>query len=49
MRYFKGKLFKKDIISVTAGYFCRSFLSYRNVAEILNGQRVSVHSTTIMR
>ncbi|PFY40177.1 IS6 family transposase, partial [Bacillus toyonensis] len=29
MEYFKGKQFKKDIISVAVGYCCRFSLSYR--------------------
>ncbi|PFE53677.1 IS6 family transposase, partial [Bacillus cereus] len=36
MRYFKGKLFKRDIILVAVGYYCRFSLSYRDVTEILN-------------
>jgi putative transposase len=35
MRYFKGKQFKKDIILVAVGYYCRFSLSYRDVSEIL--------------
>ena len=31
MGYFKGKQFKKDIISVAGGYYCRFSLSYRDV------------------
>jgi len=49
MRYFKGKQFKKDIILVAVGYYCRFSLSYRDVSEILKERGVSVHSTTIMR
>ncbi|PEP55270.1 IS6 family transposase [Bacillus pseudomycoides] len=49
MRYFKGKQFKKDIILVAVGYYCRFSLSYRNVSEILKERGVSVHPTTIMR
>ncbi|MHA2890495.1 IS6 family transposase [Bacillus cereus] len=49
MRYFKGKPFKKDIILVAFGYYCRFSLSYRDVSEILNERGVSVHPTTIMR
>ncbi|WP_146737760.1 IS6 family transposase [Bacillus tropicus] len=49
MRYFKGKQFKKDIILVAVGYYCRFSLSYRDVSEILNERGVSVHPTTIMR
>ncbi|MGG0454656.1 IS6 family transposase [Bacillus mycoides] len=49
MRYFKGKQFKKDIILVAIGYYCRFSLSYRDVSEILQERGVSVHPTTIMR
>jgi putative transposase len=49
MRYFKGKQFKKDIILVAVGYYCRFSLSYRDVSEILNERGVSIHPTTIMR
>lgn len=31
MGYFKGKQFKKDIILVAAGYYCRFSLSYRDM------------------
>ncbi|WP_257141427.1 IS6 family transposase [Bacillus wiedmannii] len=49
MRYFKGKQFKKDIILVAVGYYCRFSLSYRDVTEILKERGISVHPTTIMR
>ncbi|RAN82419.1 IS6 family transposase [Bacillus sp. SRB_331] len=49
MRYFKGKQFKKDIILVAVGYYCRFSLSYRDVSEILQERGISVHPTTIMR
>lgn len=49
MRYFKGKQFKKDIILVAVGYYCRFSLRYRDVSEILKERGVSVHPTTIMR
>ncbi|HDR3494096.1 IS6 family transposase [Bacillus wiedmannii] len=49
MRYFKGKQFKKDIILVAVGYYCRFSLCYRDVSEILKERGVSVHPTTIMR
>ncbi|OPD56703.1 hypothetical protein BVG01_22975 [Bacillus anthracis] len=49
MRYFKGKQFKKDIILVAVGYYCRFSLSYRDVYEILKERGISVHPTTIMR
>ncbi|QPW51645.1 IS6 family transposase (plasmid) [Bacillus thuringiensis] len=49
MRYFKGKQFKKDIILVAVGYYCRFSLSYRDVSEILKERGVSIHPTTIMR
>ncbi|MFS8354921.1 IS6 family transposase, partial [Bacillus nitratireducens] len=29
MRYFKGKQFKRNIILVAVGYYCRFSLSYR--------------------
>lgn len=46
---FKGKQFKKDIILVAVGYYCRFSLSYRDVSEILQERGVCVHPTTIMR
>ncbi|MED1270109.1 IS6 family transposase [Bacillus mycoides] len=49
MRYFKRKQFKKDIILVAVGYYCRFSLSYRDVSEILIERGISVHPTTIMR
>ncbi|UOB98682.1 hypothetical protein BTI679_60820 (plasmid) [Bacillus wiedmannii] len=51
MRYFKGKQFKKDIILVAVGYYCRFSLSYRDVSEILKERGISIfmHPTTIMR
>lgn len=49
MRYFKGKQFKKDIILVAVGYYCRFSLGYRDVSEILKERGISVHPTTIMR
>ncbi|MCU5408990.1 IS6 family transposase [Bacillus cereus] len=49
MGYFKGKQFKKDIILVAVGYYCRFSLSYRDVSEILKERGGSVHPTTIMR
>ncbi|PEO77826.1 IS6 family transposase [Bacillus wiedmannii] len=49
MRYFKGKQFKKDIILVAVGYYCRFSLSYHDVSEILKERGISVHPTTIMR
>ncbi|WP_305927787.1 IS6 family transposase [Bacillus mycoides] len=49
MRYFKGKQFKKDIILVAVGYYCRFSLSYRDVSEIMKERGISVHPTTIMR
>jgi putative transposase len=48
MRYFKGKQFKKDIILVAVGYYCRFSLSYRDVSELLKERGISVHPTTIM-
>ncbi|MES5929972.1 MULTISPECIES: IS6 family transposase [Bacillus] len=49
MGYFKGKQFKKDIILVAVGYYCRFSLSYRDVSEILKERVIFVHPTTIMR
>ncbi|MDT3498251.1 IS6 family transposase, partial [Bacillus toyonensis] len=49
MEYFKGKQFKKDIILVAVGYYCRFSLSYRDVSELLSERGISVHPTTIMR
>ncbi|PFZ11514.1 IS6 family transposase [Bacillus pseudomycoides] len=49
MRYFKGKQFKKDIILVAVGYYCRFSLSYRDASGILKERGISVHPTTIMR
>ncbi|MEW9576059.1 IS6 family transposase [Bacillus toyonensis] len=49
MRYFKGKQFKKNIILVAVGYYCRFSLSYRDVSEILKERGISVNLTTIMR
>ncbi|OUB07100.1 IS6 family transposase [Bacillus thuringiensis serovar yunnanensis] len=49
MGYFKGKQFKKDIILIAVGYYCRFSLSYRDVSEILKERGVAVHPTTIMR
>ncbi|MBJ7930783.1 IS6 family transposase [Bacillus cereus group sp. N31] len=49
MRYFKGKQFKKHIILVAVGYYCRFSLSYHDVSEILKERGISVHPTTIMR
>ncbi|MEK4614190.1 IS6 family transposase [Bacillus sp. FSL K6-0067] len=46
---FKGKQFKKDIILVAVGYYCRFSLSYRDVSELLRERGISVHPTTIMR
>ncbi|PFE08357.1 IS6 family transposase [Bacillus cereus] len=49
MGYFKGKQFKKDIILVAVGYYCRFSLSYRDVSELLRERGISVHPTSIMR
>jgi len=48
MSYFKRKQFKKDIILVAVGYYCRFSLSYRDVSELLNERGVSIYPTTIM-
>jgi putative transposase len=49
MRYFKGKQFKKDVILVVVGYYCRFSFGYRDVSEILKERGISVQPTTIMR
>ncbi|EOQ04583.1 hypothetical protein IKC_06435 [Bacillus cereus VD184] len=49
MGYFKGKQFKKNIILVAVGYYCRFSFSYCDVSGILKERGVSVHPTTIMR
>ncbi|WP_070145994.1 IS6 family transposase, partial [Bacillus mycoides] len=49
MGYFKGKQFKKGIILVAVGYYCRFSLSYRDVSELLRERGISVHPTTIVR
>nr|WP_144508531.1 DDE-type integrase/transposase/recombinase [Bacillus mycoides] len=49
MRDLKGKQFKKDIILVAVGYYCRFSLSYRDISEILKERGISVRPTTIMR
>lgn len=49
MRYFKERQFKKDIILIAVGYYCRLSLSYRNVSEFLKERGVSVYPTTSMR
>ncbi len=49
MGYFIGKQFKKDIILVAVGYYCRFSLSYRDISELLRERDISVHPTTIMR
>lgn len=46
---FKGKQFKKDIILIVVGYYCRFSLSYRDVSEIPKKRGISVHSTAIIR
>ncbi|KMQ11486.1 transposase [Bacillus mycoides] len=49
MGYFKGKQFKKNIILVAVGYYCRFSLRYRDISELLRKRGISVHPTTIMR
>ncbi len=44
-QYFKGEQFKKDIILVDVGYYCRFSLSYHDVSEILKDRGISVHPT----
>lgn len=48
MGYFNGKQFKKDIILVAVGYYCRFSLSYRDISKTLKERGVSIHPTTIM-
>ncbi|PED46524.1 IS6 family transposase [Bacillus cereus] len=40
MRYFKGKQFKKFIIWVVVGYYCRLSLSDRDISELLRERGV---------
>ncbi|MBG9539687.1 transposase [Bacillus thuringiensis] len=49
MEDFKGIQFKKDIIWIAVGYYCRFSLSYRDVSELLRERGISVHPKTIMR
>ena len=49
MRYFQGESFKKDIILVTALYYCRFALSNCDISELLREHGISVHPTTAMR
>lgn len=49
MIYFKGKQFKKDIITVAVGYYLRYNLSYREVSEIMSDRGINVCHTTIYR
>lgn len=48
---FKWKHYQPDIILIAVNYYCRFFLSYRDVSEILKERGVSVvpPPTTIMR
>ena len=39
MTHFKGKQFKKDIITVAVGYCLRYNLSYREISEIMADRR----------
>ncbi|MCX2825175.1 IS6 family transposase [Bacillus pseudomycoides] len=49
MGYFKGNQFKKNLILIAVGYYCRFSLSYRDVSGILKERGISIHPTTIMR
>lgn len=49
MTHFKGKQFKKDIITVAVGYYLKYNLSYREIAEIMNGRGIHVCHTTVYR
>jgi len=49
MTHFKGKQFKKDIITVAVGYYLRYNLSYREVSEIMKDRGITVYHTTIYR
>ncbi|MED0858136.1 IS6 family transposase, partial [Bacillus pseudomycoides] len=49
MGYFKGNQFKKDLILIAVGYYCRFSLSYRDVSEIIKEPGISIHPTTIRR
>ena len=49
MTHFKGKQFKKDIITVAVGYYLRYNLSYRQVSEIMSDRGITVCHTTIYR
>ena len=49
MTHFKGKQFKKDIITVAVGYYLRYNLSYREVSEIMSDRGINICHTTIFR
>ncbi|SLM86969.1 Mobile element protein [Vagococcus fluvialis bH819] len=49
MTHFKGKQFKKDIITIAVGYYLRYNLSYREISEIMNDRGIDVCHTTIYR
>ena len=49
MTHFKGKQFKKDIITVAVGYYLRYNLSYRAISEIMSDRGIIVCHTTIYR
>ena len=49
MTHFKGKQFKKDVISVAVGYYLRYNLRYREVQELLYDRGLNVCHTTIYR
>ncbi|AQP54404.1 IS6 family transposase [Vagococcus penaei] len=49
MTHFKGKQFKKDIITVAVVYYLRYKLSYREVSKIMSDRGINVCHTTIYR
>lgn len=46
MTHFRGKQFKKDIITVVVGYYLRYKLSYREVSEIMSDRGINVCHTS---
>lgn len=49
MTRFKGKQFKRDIITVAVGYYLRYNLSYREISEIMANRGIDVCYTTVYR
>lgn len=49
MTHFKGKQFKRDIITVAVGYYLRYNLSYREVSKIMADRGIDVCHTTVYR